>query len=313
MLPFAIRRPEEVLPYASLVEWTPVARLWAGQSTAVDPFHAMSHLAGAGIRIPVGMAVTLMPLRHPYDAAVQAMSLARVTGHPASVGFGPGAPGFQERMLGAPYASALTATRDYLTIVRGLVRGDEVDHPGAEYQARASITRHPRPSVEIGGGVLRAGMARTIGEVGDFAVTWLAPAPYIGDVLVPAMSAGAHRANRPTPRVVATIALGLAKGRRTAADMALASSGQHLGQPHYREMLGRAGLRLPGTSPEDDAGVLAAGGGFCFGSARDVGDVVGEFAAAGADEVVLNLSGTHNRFGSATAFAELRQVLDVLL
>ncbi|WP_278259913.1 LLM class flavin-dependent oxidoreductase [Nocardioides convexus] len=77
-------------PYASMVEWTAVHRLWQGQSVVIEPHQAFAHAAGAGLRIPLGLAVTLMPLRHPFEAAVQAASLARTTGQPLVAGYGPG-------------------------------------------------------------------------------------------------------------------------------------------------------------------------------------------------------------------------------
>lgn len=89
LIPFLPRLPEQVLPYAALVHWTHAQRLWQGQSLMVEPHHGFVHAAGAGFRVPTGLGVTLMPLRHPYEAALQARSLALATGQPVVATSGP--------------------------------------------------------------------------------------------------------------------------------------------------------------------------------------------------------------------------------
>lgn len=309
MLPFATSRPEQILPFASLVEWTHVARLWAGQSTGIEPHQGFAHLAGSGIRVPVGIGVTLMPLRHPYEAALQAVSLARVTGHAVTVGYGPGALDFQRALRGAPYSSQLGAVRDYLTILRGLTRGGEVAHDGEHYSFRGQLGAGPAPRVEVGAGVLRPGMARVAGGTADAAITWLTPASYVAQVLRPALAEGAEEAGRTPPRVVAMVPVALAKRSRQGAEMALASNGTHLALPHYRAMLARAGVDLPGTAALDDAAALVDAGAFVYGDAGEIADRLAEYAAAGVDEVVLNLTGVHRSFGAEAALDELRALL----
>lgn len=70
LVPFLPRRPEQALPYAGLVQWTHAARLWQGQAQIVEPHQAFVHSAGTGFRVPTGLGVTLIPLRHPYEAAL---------------------------------------------------------------------------------------------------------------------------------------------------------------------------------------------------------------------------------------------------
>jgi alkanesulfonate monooxygenase SsuD/methylene tetrahydromethanopterin reductase-like flavin-dependent oxidoreductase (luciferase family) len=193
MAPFSTIQAEQLTPYASMVEWTGVARLWQGQTIAIEPHQGFASQAGSGLRIPLGLAVTLMPLRHPFEAAFQAASLARITGQSLVAGFGPG-PTLQEMLLGRRYRSPLTAVREYVTIVKGLLLGGPVDVQGHYYTCRASLGV-ASPTVEIGLGVLRPGMARLAGEVADVAITWLTPAPYVRDVIRSALEEGAAKAS----------------------------------------------------------------------------------------------------------------------
>lgn len=308
MAPFSTVQAEQLTPYASMVEWTKVERLWQGQSIAIEPHQAFAAQAGNGFRIPLGLAVTLMPLRHPFEAAVQAASLARITGQPLVAGYGPGPVVLQERLLGQRYRSQLTAVREYVTILRGLLSGGAVDVQGEYFTCRASlgVASH---SVEIGLGVLRPGMARLAGEVADVAITWLAPASYLRDVIMPALREGAEKAGRPVPRVVSAVPMAIQKRGRDAAEVALASNAAHLKAEHYQDMLGRAGLVLGELDPLQQAQALVDSGAFLCGDLDGLLGGLKEYEDAGVDEVALNFTGVLNTSGPKSALWELRQVL----
>ncbi|MCJ1678481.1 LLM class flavin-dependent oxidoreductase [Streptomyces sp. APSN-46.1] len=312
LIPFLPRRPEQVLPYAGLVHWTHAQRLWQGQSLMVEPHHGFVHAAGAGFRVPTGLGVTLMPLRHPYEAALQARSLALATGQPVVAGFGPGAPSLQRGLLGAPYRSPLTAAREYLTAVRGLLAGETVRMAGEYVSCDAALVPFPSPPVELGLGVLRPAMARLAGEVADVAITWLTPAAYLRDTVLPALREGAAKAGRPVPRLTAMVPLALSRTDRTPGEMALASNAVHLGLPHYIDMLRKSGIGITGTDRESDARALVEGRGFLSG---DLGELVAqlkEYEDAGVDEIVLNVTGVAHLHGPQAATDELKTILAAL-
>ncbi|MFG2311997.1 LLM class flavin-dependent oxidoreductase [Streptomyces sp. NPDC048566] len=312
LIPFLPRRPEQILPYAGLVHWTHARRLWQGQSLMVEPHHGFVHAAGAGFRVPTGLGVTLMPLRHPYEAALQARSLALATGRSVVAGFGPGAPSLQQALLGAPYRSPLTAAREYLTAVRGLLAGEDVRMAGEYVTCAAQLAPFPSPRVDLGLGVLRPAMARLAGEVADVAITWLTPAAYLRDTVLPAMREGAAEAGRPVPRLTAIVPVALARDDRTPGEIALAGNAAHLGLPHYLDMLRRSGVQVTGTDRAADARALVAGRGFLSG---DLGDLVAqlrEYEDAGVDEVVLNATGVANCYGPKESSEELRTLLTAL-
>ncbi|MFI6730791.1 LLM class flavin-dependent oxidoreductase [Streptomyces sp. R-74717] len=128
--------PKTVAPFAALIQQIGARRLWMGQSLKAETHQVLAHLAGMGHSVPVGTSVTLMPLRHPYEAALQARSLALITGHAVVAGYGASAPGFVRSLTGAPYASPRSAARDYLTSVRSLLDGEIVELPGPQLPPR---------------------------------------------------------------------------------------------------------------------------------------------------------------------------------
>ncbi|MFD6528720.1 LLM class flavin-dependent oxidoreductase [Streptomyces sp. NPDC060184] len=309
LIPFLPRRTEQVLPYAALVEWTGARRLWQGQSLLMEPFQTFSSVAGAGFRVPTGLGVTLMPLRHPFEAAHLVKSLAMATGESVLAGFGPGGKTFQQSLLGAPYRSQLGAVREYLTIVRELLGGDPVEVKGEFYSCHARMGPSMSPEVRLGLGVLRPGMARLAGEVADTAVTWLTPAAYLDGVVRPALREGADTAGRPEPTVTAMVPVALERPGRDVSDFVLSSNSGHMVAPHYIDMLGKAGIDYSTMDPKSAGRLMADAGAFIHGDIESVVKQLDEYRLAGVDEIVLNLTGVANLYGPKAAMEDLKKIL----
>ncbi|NEY33701.1 LLM class flavin-dependent oxidoreductase [Streptomyces sp. PRKS01-65] len=311
LLPTLARHPQEFLPFMSLVRQTTARRLWTGQPLLMDACQGFAYGAGQGLRVPVGTAVALAPTRHPFEAALQARGLAMTTGHTVEMGFGPGDPAFQRGLLGRPWRSPLTAMREFIVVCRELLAGGPVKVRGEYYTlvGRQGATRHPR--VRLGLGVLRPAMARLAGEVADTAITWLTPPAYIAGTLRPAMLAGAERAGRPAPRVVAAVHVALDRDGRDPLDLLYRTSAGHLRAAHYLDMLHRAGV----PTDRDDWRITAKGlieaGVFLHGDPGTLAAGLRDYAAAGVDEVILNLHGAATTQGLQETLDELGTVLEL--
>ncbi|MFE0019875.1 LLM class flavin-dependent oxidoreductase [Amycolatopsis sp. NPDC059021] len=310
-MPFLPVDTDHVASLASLVNRAG-CRLWLGQPVTVEPHQLFAYLAGRGMRVPVGTSVTLMPLRNPFEAALQARSLAQLTGHPVVAGYGPGPTGFQRALLGSAYRSPLTATREYLTSMRGLLNGETVTLDTGYTRLDAALPPLPHPQVELGLGVLRAGMARLAGEIADVAITWLCPPAYLRDVLIPEMALAAAKANRPMPRVVSVVHVAERKPRRDPVQLALKICGPHLRAAHYVDMLGKAGIRVDPADPESGARALIDAGVFVTGTISELVSGLSGYQRAGADEVVLNLGAVGAHRGARVALRELKFLLTSL-
>ncbi|MFF9351840.1 LLM class flavin-dependent oxidoreductase [Streptomyces sp. NPDC014734] len=308
MIPHQPDCVDDALPYAELALRRRARRLWTGQSLRLDPLQLFAHLAGRGLRPPVGTGVSLMPLRTPYDAVVQARSLALITGRAVVMGYGPATPGFVASLHGAPYRSPRTAATEFLTVARTLLDGDTTDPTGEYHRPRTALTpTRPHPAVELGAGVLRPAMARFAAPVTDVAVTWLTPADYVRDVLVPALREGAD--DRPPPRVATVVHLAVDRPGRDPARLAGAVLSAHLSASHYLDMLRRAGVAM---RAEDDLFVkakqLVDAGVFVYGSPAHIARELARHRAAGIDEVILNVGGVQFTHGLHEALADLEDV-----
>jgi alkanesulfonate monooxygenase SsuD/methylene tetrahydromethanopterin reductase-like flavin-dependent oxidoreductase (luciferase family) len=305
LLPFGPTAPEQTVPFANLVKWTGAERLWLGQGMVLESHHLVSWLAGIGIRVPAGFGVSLMPFRSPYQAAIEARSVAITTGHPVVAGFGPGSRSVQEGTLRAPYRSPLQASREFVQIVRGLLSGEMVERSGDYYSAEATLIKALSPPVRIGLGVLRPGMAALAGEEADVAITWLSSARHLQEVLMPAIR-GAHRALPAPATVTAIVPVALTGPDRDVGDLVRAACGGHVQLPHYQDALRGAGIAVSGP---DDVHRLVDGGVFLHGTVADVLDGLEAYRAAGVDEVVLNATGVAQVHGPKAAAKDLLAIL----
>ncbi len=128
-------------------------------------------------------------------------------------------------------------------------------------------------------------MARVAGETADGCLTWLAPPEYLRRTLIPAVEAGATAAGRPRPRIVALVPTHHTSERADAARLVKQTIGNHVGRPHYRAMLHRAGVV---RSENDDVccdwlldNVVA------WGDHRRIRERLDQYHHAGADEIAV--------------------------
>ncbi|MEU0276355.1 LLM class flavin-dependent oxidoreductase [Streptomyces sp. NPDC006307] len=299
--------PRTVVPFAALVRDGWADRLWQGQSLSADTQQVFAYLAGMGYRVPVGTSVALMPLRHPLDAAIQARSLAVLTGHCAVLGLGPATPDFVAGLHGKPYDSPRDACVEYLTEVRRLI-GTEEGGAGA-VDGAVSLPGMPHPGVEIGLGVLRPTLARAAGRVADAAISWMTPPGYVRDTLLPAMAKGAAEAGRRVPRTVTVVHAAVDRPGRNAYRLAFVAAHVHLAGPHYADMLRRAGLRVHHSRPNLGARALVDSGVFVYGTPADIAVRLAEYGRAGVDEVVVNVAGVYSEHGRPDAVRDLQEIL----
>jgi alkanesulfonate monooxygenase SsuD/methylene tetrahydromethanopterin reductase-like flavin-dependent oxidoreductase (luciferase family) len=300
-------------PYVKLAAGTRSRRLWSGQSLGLETHAVFDGLSGMGVDLAFGSAVTLMPLRHPYAAALAARSVAALSGRGYVAGVGPGAASLQQALLGAPYRSPLRATGEYVDTMRTLLDGGTTDGSGS-YWPTAGLALPPvdTPAVELGVGVLREGMARLAGRVADVAITWLTPLEHVRGTLLPALEAGAAERGRAAPRTVSVVHVVLDRPGRDRTRAALMACERHVMAPHYSAMLRGAGIELADEDPAHRAQALLDAGVIASGTPQDVAGAVAGYHDAGVDEVVLNLGGVFIAEGPGAAARDLTLALDAI-
>ncbi|GLX05637.1 hypothetical protein Misp03_25640 [Microbispora sp. NBRC 16548] len=299
-----------MVPYGRLVR-DRGGRLWTGQSLRIDTHQLLVSLVERVPGLAVGTGVTLTPLRHPFEAAIHARSVAAISGAPVVAGFGPGAPEFQAAVMREPYRSPLTAMHEYVTIVRRLLDGEMVEHDG-EYHTLHGGALYPIDTapIEVGLGVLRPRMAELAGRVADVAITWMTPSSYIREQIVPAIEAGAKDQGRTPPRIATVVHVAVARPGRDLLGTVRAGAGAHLSGRHYTDMLRRAGLDADVTDPDRGAAALLDSGTFVTGSPEQIVEGLQRYRDCGVDEVVLNPAGVLVTEGPQAALRDVLEILD---
>ncbi|GAB3654529.1 LLM class F420-dependent oxidoreductase [Actinocorallia lasiicapitis] len=310
LIPFMPASGDQLMPFIELAENKSATRLWSGQSMLLESHAMFAYAAGRGLQTPIGTSVALMALRHPFQAALEARTLARLTGQSVVAGFGPGPDPFVESLQGRRYAKPRQAVHEYAKIVRGLLDGAVVEVEGEYFSMGGALPALATPPVEVGLGVLRPRMAELAGEVADVAITWLATPRYLTEVIAPAIAKGADRAGRPAPRSVSILQVSLGGPEVDHIQVILAACAAHLQAPHYQDMLRRAGIVVGEGSERRVVEQLILNQAAAVGDPEDILRVVDTHRRAGADEVVISTIGMYAVGGPAAALSALQEILD---
>jgi 5,10-methylenetetrahydromethanopterin reductase len=138
--------------------------------------------------------------RHPVLTAQSAHVAQAAAGGRLVLGVGTGHRAHISEDLGIAYERPIAYARDYVTILRRLLRGEPVDHDGEMLSAHTQLPRAEwdTPVVLAAVGPQMLALA---GEVADGAITWLCDRTHLEAVALPALNRGAQRANRRTPQL----------------------------------------------------------------------------------------------------------------
>ncbi|GAA3983628.1 TIGR03564 family F420-dependent LLM class oxidoreductase [Actinomadura viridis] len=206
---------------------------------------AIMAAGAAGREVPgieVGTAVVPTYPRHPVTMAEQALTAQAVSGGRFTLGIGPSHSQIIEGSFGIPYTRPAAHTREYLSVLRPLLRGEEVDHRGEALTAagRVAVPGIAPPPVLLS--ALGPRMLRIAGELADGTVTtWLGPEGIAGHI-VPLITRAAEEAGRPAPRIVAGAVVALTHDPEAARREVLERFGIAGDLPSYRAVLDRQGL-----------------------------------------------------------------------
>jgi F420-dependent oxidoreductase-like protein len=172
------------------------------------------------------------------------------TGNRLTLGIGAGISAMVSSMYGLPVDRPVSRLREYLEVLRPLLRGESVLHHGETLTAvgSAQVPGVVAPPVLLA--ALGPAMLKLAGEVADGTITWMTGPRTLADHIVPSVTKAA--AGRPDPRVVAGFAVCVTRDQETvrarfAEEYAMAGR-----VPEYRAMLDREGAAGP-------ADVLIAG------------------------------------------------------
>jgi len=108
--------------------------VWTSEAYGTDAVTPMAWIAATTQRIGIGSAIMQMPARSPAATATTVATLDLLSGGRVLLGLGTSGPQVAEGWHGQAWGKPLTRTREYVEIVRAILRREEpLEHHGAHY------------------------------------------------------------------------------------------------------------------------------------------------------------------------------------
>jgi F420-dependent oxidoreductase-like protein len=128
------RRPHDVAVLALEAERVGLDSVWVSETWGSDATVLLASIAARTERIGIGSGVLQMPARTPAATGMAAITLDHLSGGRLRLGLGVSGPQVAEGWHGVPFDHAIERTREYVGIVRRILRRDEpVSSPGPHY------------------------------------------------------------------------------------------------------------------------------------------------------------------------------------
>jgi F420-dependent oxidoreductase-like protein len=260
------------------------ASAWASHIFGLD---ALTALAVAGSQVPgIELGTSVVPTypRHPAALAQQALTTALAVGGRLTLGIGLSHQIVIEGMYGYDFGKPVRHMDEYLSILLPLLNGEQADFAGETLAGHIGLSTPRVGRVPVLLAALGPRMLKLAGERSDGTVLWMTGPATIRDHIVPTITAAAHGAGRPDPRVVCLLPVCVTNdldGARARAAKVYEVYGR---LPSYRAMLDREGVAGPGdvaiVGDEDTVGAQVE----ALAKAGVTDFVAGEFAT-GTDAV----------------------------
>ena len=107
---------------------------WTAEAYGNDAVTTATWILANTSKIKVGTSIMQMPARTPAATAMTAMSLDHLSGGRFILGLGPSGPQVAEGWHGVPYGRPLTRTKEYIQIIRQILRREgPLEHSGYHY------------------------------------------------------------------------------------------------------------------------------------------------------------------------------------
>ena len=126
--------PTELVTLAQEAERLGYDSAWAAEAWGTDAATVLAWLAATTTKLKVGSAIFQIPARTPANTAMTAATLDLMSGGRFLLGLGVSGPQVVEGWHGEPWGKPLEKTREYVEIVRAVLRRETLEHHGRHYQ-----------------------------------------------------------------------------------------------------------------------------------------------------------------------------------
>src|SRR3954452_10898499 len=125
--------PLELLELAKLAERLGYDSAWAAEAWGVDAITPLAWLGAQTTTLKLGTAIMQLPGRSPANAAMTAVTLDMLSDGRFLMGLGTSGPQVVEGWHGDEWGKPLAKMREYVEIVRAVLRRERLEHHGEHY------------------------------------------------------------------------------------------------------------------------------------------------------------------------------------
>jgi F420-dependent oxidoreductase-like protein len=213
-----------------------------------DPLTVMALAGRATSRIELGTAVLVSYACHPVLQASRASAVVSAIGAPGrlTIGIGPSHQVVVEDRLGLPYDAPGQHTDEYVRILTGLLRGEQVRFAGSQFRVDAGPLPLPAGAeIPVLVGALGSRLLRVAGACAAGTILWMANATAIEAHAAPTIRKAAADAGRPAPRIVAGLPVAVHDDVAEARSAAARQFSVYGELPNYQRILAHGGIAGP--------------------------------------------------------------------
>lgn len=175
--------------------------------------------AGASLtkNILLGTSIAQTWSRHPVVMAEQAFTIYDLAPNRLRLGIGSGHKTMMERTFGVEFRQPLGHLREYVTIIKELLRDGHTSFKGDHYSANYSL-KGTAPDLPVMISALRQNAYKTAGETADGAISWVCPHFYATGEALKSLRQGALNSGRNAPPLILQSAICISEDIKGARD-----------------------------------------------------------------------------------------------
>jgi F420-dependent oxidoreductase-like protein len=220
---------------------------WVAQLGAPDALTVLGVVGQHTSSIELGTAVIATWPRHPLMLAGQALTTQELCGGRLILGIGLAHKPTVEDTYHIPFGRPARHMEEYLNVLLPVLEDRKVSFEGDIWSATTEAIGGPggvsTPSVMLA--AMGPRMLEMAGGRTDGTILWLSGPRTIEQRIVPAMTAAAERAGRPSPRIVASVPLCVTDDPEPVRGMIAAVLDGYNDLPSYRDVMDLEGVKGP--------------------------------------------------------------------
>jgi F420-dependent oxidoreductase-like protein len=197
----------QMVEHAAEAETAGFSSYWLAQLAVPDALTVIATMGARTSAIELGTAVIPTWPRHPLMLAAQALTVQEAIGNRLALGIGLAHKSSVESTLKIPFATPAKHMDEYLSVLLPAMVERSVAFTGdiwsAEVEAVTGVPGAEAPTVLLA--AMGPRMLRLAGERTDGSILWLSGPKAIAQQIKPALEGAAAAADRPSPRIVASV------------------------------------------------------------------------------------------------------------